>query len=261
MINQIDWGGDTALYGAGPAYLLIDSKEALDLRISGPDPELQKRLKGFDAFLPSGQLKPLIYHLFKIYGGLTFGGIEIHQNYVLSELARIVGKWPRDQAAIDHFASALAAAVQVRYWSNLGGVTIRAEPDKLWFERMDDHVPVSVIDADYGLTGGPGSLLRFYWAECLELKKRLGHKPTNEELLAHIQPVAFVVRTPADSVFAQVATLLVRVPTKKEIREALLVDHQTVGRLCFESGSAGFRLRLWLVALRSSLTRLGLCLS
>jgi hypothetical protein len=240
MLRRIDWGDGRELVGDGPGLLLMSAQETLDLRTGQAANELKKPLQGYEV-LSGGELDRLVHHLSRIHGGFNFGGISDSQNYVLCEIARIIGEVPDNELdeALRRLTTKIKAARRVRQWSGLERINLRLDSGgcRFWADRESDKVPVWVVDADYGFKGGPGSLLDFRWAEYLELGQLIGgRQPSKGELLAHIEPAEFCIRTKEDSIFAQVATELSRVPTKKDIREALCVDYQTLGRLCAESG-------------------------
>ena len=112
---------------------------------------------------------------------------------------------------------------------------IRARHLQIWFDPKDGN-PVSVTDFDYGEDGRPGSLLSFREHEWDELARSMERKPTINECRQHLLPVTFSVKTTAQSNFARLAQQLRRVPTKKELKDELIVDEPTITRLCKEAG-------------------------
>jgi hypothetical protein len=138
-------------------------------------------------------------------------------------------------------ASKYKAAAELREWSRLKKAVLRWESGtcKLWTETVSNSVPISVTDSDYGFQHGPASLIYYRWKQYLVLCDLVGNRePTRNELLKHIEPISFAVRTAADSVFAKVATDLGELPTKKDIREALCADTSATAKYCHEFGFA-----------------------
>jgi len=241
-VRRIDWGNGNALFGNGPGYLLFCPEDVLDLRTGLAtviEPELKRKLKGFRAIdAKTGEIDSLACDLSRIYGGDNFGGSRESKSNVLEAISQIMAAEPEQlQKAVRRFSTLLKAGWNVRQWGKLGFVSVRSEPGicKLWFHAKNGN-PVSVTDSDYGEDGRPGSLLSFREHEWDELVHNIGRKPTINECRKHLLPVTFSVKTTAQSNFARLAQQLRHVPTKKELKDELMVDEPTITRLCKEAG-------------------------
>lgn len=237
IIREIDWGLGRRLVGNGPGYLLIYPNLPLVNRVlelsSGLARELSSnvrhKLKGL---VKGNDVHSVTYHLSRIYGGETFSGFPDSKNVVLEAISAILKSPPPERdKLIRKLGTCLRAAWHLQHSreSDSDGSYMEELYCKHWFVK--EGTPISVIDLDYGDRGGTGSLISFRFKQYLQLTESRP-KPDSLDLRRQLDPVSFTVLTAQDSIFAQLGQELRRIPTKKDLREKLMTDPQSVTKLC-----------------------------
>jgi hypothetical protein len=225
------WAKSWWLVGNGPSYLLFRAEEGRVMHLTTSIPrKLRHALKGFSA-IQKGKLEPLVRALTRINtavlvqlelndGPYTEDAIraKVASFTVLKEIECLVCKLPDEKifkGQLARFASQLRAARRfIMEHEREYQVLMDEERSKFWFS--DCHGRESLI-SDCFDSPGPKRVFRCepdsLFARCAQ---ELWHKEGAR--------------------LRDRATVLYRVPTRKELREYLCSDEPTITKLCRAEG-------------------------
>jgi hypothetical protein len=227
------WARSWWLVGSGPSYLLFRTQEGRVMHLTTTTHlprNLREALKGYQV-VKRGTLAPFAQALILVNTRLLCSprqsddGIRCarHSLRVLSAIERLVNKYSNQKSfeeALARLISNIRAARRLRQAEIefAGGdefaISIDKERSKLWFSDSHDR---EVLIGDCADTNGPQ-----YSFRCV-----------------HNSPIARATQALWDreqQSWSDRASCLYRVPTRKELREELLLDEPAVTKLCRAEG-------------------------